>query len=86
MDPVLLVIWLTPLMPALVSGYMLKKNGKTTFQAATFSVFVYLFLVLGQWLLIVAANRWDIPFSALMLALALAVFGLFWWHGGVKKG
>jgi len=86
MSPEMLVIWLAPLMPALLTAYMLKKqSGKSLFSAITFGIFIYLFMVVGQLLLIEAASRWNIPFPALMLALAVAVFFLFRWQAGPKQ-
>jgi hypothetical protein len=84
--PEMLVIWLTPLVPAAATGYLLKAQyGKSTFSAFTFGVFIYLFMVVGQLLLIEAAQRWNIPFPALMLALAVAVFLLFRWQSLSKR-
>jgi hypothetical protein len=86
MEAITLVIWLTPLMPAAVTAYMLKaQSGKSTFSAVTFGIFIYLFMVVGQFLLILAQNRWNIPFAASMLALAVAVFLLFRWQAGPRK-
>lgn len=86
MTPMMLVIWLTPLMPAAITAYLLKaQNGKSTFSAATFGIFIYLFMVVGQLLLIEAASRWNIPFAASMLFLAVAVFLLFRWNAGSRK-
>jgi hypothetical protein len=86
MTPEILVIWLTPLLPAVATAYMLKaQSRKSTFSAITFGIFIYLFMVVGQFLLIEAASRWNIPFAALMLALAVAVFLLFRWQAGPRK-
>jgi quinol-cytochrome oxidoreductase complex cytochrome b subunit len=86
MTPEMMVIWLTPLLPAVACGYLLKSQyGKATFNAVTFAVFIYLFMVVGQLALIKAAQRWNIPFPALMLALAVAVFFLFRWQAGSRK-
>lgn len=86
MSPEMLVIWLAPLMPALLTAYMLKKqSGKPLFSAITFGIFIYLFMVVGQFLLIEAQERWNIPFAASMLALAVAVFFLFRWQAGPKQ-
>ena len=86
MTPEMIVIWLMPLFPALVTAFLLKtKSGKSDFSAFTFGVFIYLFMVVGAFLSIEAANRWDWPFSALMLALGIAVFILFRWQSGTPK-
>lgn len=87
MTPEMMVIWLTPILPAAATGYLLKTQyGKSTFSAFTFGLFIYLFMVVGQLLLIEAAQRWNIPFPALMLVLAVAVFLLFRWQAGARKG
>ena len=84
--PEMLVIWLAPFLPALITAYMLKvQSGKPLFSAITFGIFIYLFMVVGQLLLIEAASRWDIPFPALMLVLALAVFFLFRWQSRPRR-
>jgi hypothetical protein len=86
MTPEMLVIWMTPLFPAFITAFLLKtKNGKSTFSAFTFGVFIYLFMVVGAFLSIEAANRWDLPFSAMMLLLAVLVFLLFRWQAGSSK-
>jgi len=86
MTPEMMVIWLTPILPAAATGYLLKAQyGKTTFSALTFGIFIYLFMVVGQLLLIEAAQRWNIPFAALMLVLAVAVFLLFRWQAGARR-
>jgi quinol-cytochrome oxidoreductase complex cytochrome b subunit len=86
MTPELLVIWLTPLLPAAATGVLLKTQyGKTTFSGVTFGIFIYLFMVVGQLGLIEAAQRWNIPFPALMLVLAVAVFLLFRWQAGARR-
>jgi hypothetical protein len=83
MSPEMIVIWLMPFLPAVICGYMLKAQGrKTAFQAFTFAVFIYLFIVVAQLLIIEAASRWNIPFAALMLVLAVVVFLLFRWQWG----
>ncbi|MGE5539692.1 MAG: hypothetical protein ACM30I_13830 [Gemmatimonas sp.] len=83
MSPEMMVIWLMPFLPAVISAYMLRAQGRrTTFQAFTFGVFLYLFIVVGQLVLIEAASRWNIPFAALMLVLAVIVFLLFRWQWG----
>jgi hypothetical protein len=82
----MLVIWLTPLLPAAATGVLLKTQyGKTTFSGVTFGIFIYLFMVVGQLALIEAAQRWNIPFPALMLVLAVAVFLLFRWQSGARR-
>lgn len=86
MTPEMIVVWLAPMVPAAATGYLLKTQyGKSTFSALTFGVFIYLFMVVGQLMLIEAAQRWNIPFPALMLVLALAVFFLFRWQAGARK-
>lgn len=86
MTPETLVIWMTPLFPAFVTAFLLKtKSGKSSFSALTFGIFIYLFMVVGAFLSIEAANRWDLPFSAMMLVLAVAVFILFRWQAGTPK-
>ncbi|HET9149633.1 MAG TPA: hypothetical protein VFO61_04045 [Alphaproteobacteria bacterium] len=86
MSPTMLVIWLTPLMPAAITAYLLKVQArKSVFSAASFGIFIYLFMVVGQLALIEAAARWNIPFAASMLFLAVAVFLLFRWRAGPGK-
>ncbi|HTI86842.1 MAG TPA: hypothetical protein VL966_09580 [Alphaproteobacteria bacterium] len=87
-NPETLAIWLMPVLPAVITAYMLKAQGrKTTFQAFTFGLFIYLFIVVAQLLIIMAENRWGIPFAASMLVLAVIVFLLFRWNmGSGRKG
>lgn len=86
MSPESMIIWLTPLFPAVVTASLLKsKSGRSIFSAVTFGIFIYLFMVVGAFLAIEAANRWNLPFSAMMLVLAVAVFGLFRWQAGPPK-
>jgi hypothetical protein len=86
MTPEMMVIWMMPLFPAVVTAVLLKtKSGKSNFSVFTFGVFIYLFMVVGAFLSIEAANRWDLPFSAMMLVLGVAVFILFRWQAGAPK-
>jgi hypothetical protein len=82
----MLVIWMTPLFPAFITAFLLKsKYGKSNYSALTFGIFIYLFMVVGAFLCIAAADRWNLPFQAMMLVLAVAVFLLFRWKASAPK-
>jgi hypothetical protein len=81
MTPQLLIILLSPLLPAGAVGHILYKSGKTMGYAVFGALLVYAVSLAIVVMLFELNSFWpNMPFQAFLLLMPLAVAGIFTWQ------
>jgi hypothetical protein len=81
MTPQLLIVLLSPLLPAAAVGHILYKGGKTMGYAVFGALLVYAVSLAIVIVLFELHSFWpNMPFQAFLLLMPIAVAGLFTWQ------